>query len=118
MSNLSLGARIVIAFFAVAGVGLIFTINDMPTEPSPPDHTDSVRYKSRALVSASLKAPSTSKFCGEDIRPFNFAGADAWEINGCVDAQNSYGAMLRNNYKIILTKSGSGWNLVSIDFIK
>lgn len=118
MKGLSLGSRIVIAFFSVAAIGMIFTINDMPADPSPPDHTDSARYKSRALVSASLKAPATSKFCGEDIKQFEFAGADAWEINGCVDAQNSFGAMLRNNYRIILTKSGSDWQLVSIYFIK
>lgn len=115
MKDLSIGSKIVIAFFAIVAIGLLFTINDMPVHSSAPDYTDSARYKARALVSTSLKAPSTAKFCGDEVKPFQFAGAEAWEINGCVDAQNSYGAMIRNSYKVILTRSGSEWRVSSLE---
>lgn len=115
MKGLSLGSKIVILFFVIAAIGLLFTANDTPVQSSAPDYTDSARYKARALVSGALKAPSTAKFCGDEVTPFQFAGADAWEINGCVDAQNSFGAMIRNNYKVVLTRWGGEWRLAALE---
>lgn len=97
---------------------IVVTIAALAISPGTPNKTtnteDSIKYRSRALVQAQLKAPSTAKFCSENIRKFDFGGADAYEIQGCVDAQNSFGAMIRNNYTIVLLKSGGELSLIDM----
>lgn len=99
-------ALIIIAFVA--------TVISRPVPNKTTDIEDAIKYRSRALVQAQLKAPSTAKFCYENIRKFDFGGADAYEIQGCVDAQNSFGAMIRNNYTIVLLKSGGELSLIDM----
>jgi len=110
-----LSTKIIFSILAFLTVAALWGNKDGPiTPPSKPDFTESAKYKSRALISTALKAPSTAKFCNEEIKPFEFAGAMAWEINGCVDAQNAFGAMLRQHYKVILTKNGEEWGLADL----
>jgi hypothetical protein len=40
---------------------------------------------------------------------------DLWQVTGYVDAQNSYGAMLRTKWYVKVKKIGDDWKLVSID---
>jgi len=60
-----------------------------------------------------LKAPSTAKF--QDVLDFGVAPKkdhngnaikDVWEVSGYVDAQNSFGAMIRTKWYVQLKKSG------------
>lgn len=100
--------------FALIIVPFTATVISRATLSKKTDAEDTVKYRSRALVQTQLKAPSTAKFCSEDIRKFDFGGADAYEIQGCVDAQNSFGAMIRNNYTIVLLKSGGELSLIDM----
>ena len=74
------------------------------------------RIYAKEYVKNSLKAPSTAKFQS----PANFAvqhlkggkdnpNQDLWKVSGYVDAQNSFGAMMRNRFYIELVKLGDKW---------
>lgn len=41
---------------------------------------------------------------------------DRWEVNGWVDAQNGFGAMLRHHFKVRLIESDGAWVCEGIEF--
>ena len=51
--------------------------------------------KCQALISGRLKAPSTAKFSGIT---FEALDANTFNVLGSVDAQNSFGAMIRADF--------------------
>lgn len=55
-----------------------------------------------SYVTDRLKAPSTAKFGGYDPKNVLIVGPCKFFISGYVDAQNSFGAMIRNNYYVSL----------------
>lgn len=63
-------------------------------------------------IKSQLKAPSTAEFSSlwdeeTKIAPY---GYHQWLVSGFVDAQNSFGAMLRQNWNVIMVKSGDDWD--------
>ena len=69
------------------------------------------RTWAKIYVKRSLKAPTTAKF--QNPADFGVAPAkdkegkplkDVWEVSGYVDAQNSFGVMLRNKWYVKLVK--------------
>jgi hypothetical protein len=60
-------------------------------------------------IKPSLKAPSTAIFSGSETTT---VANGIYSVRGNVDAQNSYGAMLRNKYSCIFSHSNSGFHLV------
>ena len=71
-----------------------------------------------ALVRQQLKAPSTAKFPGlfdEEPRVTSI-GQCQYRVASYVDAQNSFGAMLRMNYRIDMAYSLSTQKWTMIDF--
>ena len=64
----------------------------------------------RDFVKARLKAPATAKFSGEDYD----ASGDTYTVTGAVDAQNSFGALLRSNYTCVVRLDGEKWRLQSV----
>lgn len=50
----------------------------------------------RAEVTRQLKTPATARFSGETTS--HLAGGDSYNVQGHVDAQNSFGALLRKRY--------------------
>jgi cytochrome c biogenesis protein ResB len=55
------------------------------------------------FVKVRLKAPSTAKFSNEATS----VNGRLYTVTGDVDAQNSFGAMLRNRYSCFVTKDGT-----------
>ena len=106
---------------------LLFTVVGCfsPEKPLTPEeiaakqqYSDSIdaRTWAKIYVQNSLKAPKTAEF--QNVLDFAVAPAtdkngkplkDVWEVSGYVDAQNSFGAMLRNKFYIKLTKIGDKW---------
>lgn len=73
------------------------------------------KYQCREFVSNSLKAPSTAKF--QDYNDFYASpnGPGYYRVEGYVDSQNSFGAMIRTNFACELKRSDSGqWLLVNL----
>jgi hypothetical protein len=105
----------------------LFLIGHCMFKPAPPpspeetaksqkdrDAVEAVMY-AKIYVQNSLKAPSTASF--QNILDFAVAPAkdkkgkelkDVWEVSGYVDAQNSFGAMLRNKFYVKLVKMDDG----------
>lgn len=64
------------------------------------------------VVTANLESPSSAKFpfsYGDEGVSFSKSG-NTYTVMGWVDAQNSYGATLRNNFIVTMTKSEYGSN--------
>lgn len=60
----------------------------------------------RDIVEAKLKSPSTAKFCSVTNASIERDG-NTWTITGYVDAQNSFGSTLRNNFTVKITFTNS-----------
>lgn len=98
-------------------IGIIITIpvyNANPgvklfqTEKVEIDRDNYGNSNSRAFIDAKyevekqLKAPSTAKFCKEYEAQI-IRNGNTWSVEGWVDAQNSFGATLRNEFVVKIT---------------
>ena len=61
------------------------------------------------IVRGNLKAPSTAKFCKVTEATVTDLGGGEYEVKGWVDAENSFGAMIRREFTVTYTalKKGS-----------
>lgn len=59
-------------------------------------------------VKAVLKAPSTAEFPACWHVEVRRTGPEQYAVHGYVDAQNAYGAKLRNNYVVKMNRTGEG----------
>ena len=64
------------------------------------DESD-VWYEAKEIVKDRLKAPSTASFCSKSSATITKSG-NTWTIKGYVDAENSFGAMIRNDFTVVL----------------
>lgn len=66
------------------------------------------------IVKDNLKAPSTAKFCNtaREMTAKNLGGAK-WRVTGWVDAENSFGAMIRSDFEVVLELSSKGATRIS-----
>jgi len=56
----------------------------------------------RKIVKNNLKSPSTAKFCDTTDASISCSG-NTWTVRGWVEAQNSFGAVIRNNFTVKIT---------------
>ncbi len=77
------------------------------------DEHDEAQYHAKSFIEKSLKAPATAKFPS-----YNEFLADKkggyWEVYTYVDAQNSFGAMIRTRFCVKMKNLGDTWQLVDI----
>jgi len=65
----------------------------------------------QTFVERRLKAPSTAKFSHAKVTN----DGTTWTVSGSVDAENSFGAMLRHNYVCtVRPAAGENWSLQSL----
>jgi len=78
------------------------------------------KYECEVFVKDRLKAPSTAKFSNEQAYTLQ-TQTDAFQVTGDVDAQNGFGAMLRNSFTCdvrrvsVDSSGGEEWNLINLD---
>lgn len=60
-----------------------------------------------------LKAPSTAKFSEDWVSQ---TGPTSWKVIGVVDAQNGFGAMLRQRYVCTAERAPDRWVVNGVDF--
>lgn len=94
--------------------------SDKNTNNSSSNSSDSETDAKVCAVKAvkdSLKSPSTAEFCKYTEMTATNLGGNKWEITGWVDAQNSFGATIRDNWTVTLTLTSSGFKdaTVTID---
>ncbi|MEK7650358.1 MAG: hypothetical protein AAB364_00595 [Patescibacteria group bacterium] len=94
--------------------------NTSPSAPSQEQinkkrEIESIVY-AKEVIKETLKAPSTAKFV--DVRSYELSNQkDVWAVNGYVDSQNSFGAMIRNMWEVQLDyRNGKGGTVKSILF--
>lgn len=85
-----------LAFLAVV-VSLVAIISANQPEPAAynPDNPTEARAQCEDLVEESLKAPATAEFGTSEAR----RSGSEWVVTGSVDAENSFGAMLRSDFQ-------------------
>ena len=68
------------------------------------------------VIEGILKAPSTADFVG--VKAYELSNEkDVWAVNGYVDSQNSFGAMIRSQWEVQLDfRDGKGGAVKSILF--
>lgn len=77
---------------------------------------------SQSAIKQRLKAPSTAKFPRGSDFSYSFITPNQHKVISYVDSQNSFGAMIRTNYTIILEFNGGewadgrNWKVISVDF--
>lgn len=92
---------LVIAIFVVILVGIclvffLFSDND-GGKPKEPDTIDAV-YMCKQFVTDQLKSPSTADFQNMYDAKVEEVSSNVYQVVSYVDAQNSFGAMLRTTY--------------------
>lgn len=123
ISRLARGLLVLFVVVPMLGIfaALILGGGETETASSPPRQSDEATHFARACleaqraVKAKLKAPASAKFPGCVL------GIGSYEIRtnpertkffvkGHVDAQNSFGASLRNQFAVILSRNGESWS--------
>lgn len=103
------GCIAALAICVVVGtiIGVVMSGNDLAPDPNRDHYITAV-----ATVRQNLKAPSTAEFSNsaDPASSVRHYGGPYWEASGYVDAQNSFGAMLRQDWTLI-------WNDVTNDIL-
>lgn len=73
-------------------------------------HTDSEAWVcAKKIVEDSLKSPSTAKFCSFTECKVEHLGNGEYMVTGWVEAQNSFGATLRQSFVVTYTATEKGY---------
>lgn len=73
-------------------------------------HTDSEAFScAKAIVKSKLKSPSTAKFCWITDATITHLGNGEYMVTGWVDAQNSFGATIRQDFVVVYTATENGY---------
>lgn len=79
------------------------------SKPTPGSDKLGAFLASQDFVKRELRAPSTAKFSDFDEARVSSTGGDSYTVAGWVDAQNGFGAMIRNDFVCKLHKVGDTW---------
>lgn len=72
-----------------------------------------------AYTRTMLKSPASAKFPDHDDPAITYSGGgDAYTITAHVDAQNSFGAMIRSNFTCQAEKREGKWTATKVEFVK
>lgn len=119
---------IILGLAAVAifiGIGATLTPDTPATKPDAKSTkpvnrlTETQAYiMSQQFVKDRLKAPATADFPWQDEATIRKTGPGEFLVLSYVDAQNAFGANIRNHYacKISSDDNGKTWNLVEFSF--
>lgn len=100
---------------ALAGGGAAWYL----TRPGPPVETSTTLTNQSAIpaceagVNERLKAPGTAKFGGHVVRE---TAIDVVEVVGWVDAENGFGALVRNRFLCVAHRGQTGWRVSDVEF--
>ncbi len=78
---------------------LLVILSGCSSEDYTPGKADA-SVEAENLVLKQLKAPSTAKFQSYSSENVTALGNNKYIVKGYVDAQNGFGAMIRNNFEV------------------
>ncbi|GLZ79246.1 hypothetical protein Afil01_40530 [Actinorhabdospora filicis] len=107
-------ALIVLMALVAALATLVVTVMaDRPeAETREPTLESQAATACEGFVSQRLKAPATVSF----VNTTAVASVSGYRVVGEVDAQNSFGALIRTAYTCEVTRRNGNWSLVSVTF--
>jgi hypothetical protein len=78
--------------------------------------TRSAQETCHDFVKDRLKAPATAKF--ESFRDARIEkDGDVFTVEGHVDSENGFGALIRNDYECVVRDDGDVWTLESLELL-
>lgn len=97
---LLIGGLVLLVGFGLLGrlIGLISSGSDYDPSES------NVWSLAKRGVLDKLKAPSTAEFCDREDATIRKSGS-VWTVEGYVDAQNDFGATIRNKFTVIVVEN-------------
>lgn len=105
-------ALVPIALLVFGGAAYFLTGSSGEDVPDPDALRSSANAECRVQVEDRLKAPGSADF---SIAKTTNVG-DEWTVRGDVDAENSFGAKLRNSYTCVLNHAGGDdWRVVAVE---
>ena len=122
--NIFIGCVVVVVVLCVCFIAAYAFFNN---GTSAPDYKSQADIMCQVHVTNSLKAPSTAKFEYLPDASVEDLGNNTFGMNSYVDAQNSFGAMLRTNYYCKIQYIGAdgsetnlnnpnNWNILQLTF--
>lgn len=105
---------VIFAIIIITMIGIIANISSDSSQSPSVDKYDAYAM-SHVFVKRNLKAPSTAEFPTTTYANISYDGT-YWNVSCFVDAQNSFGAMIRSDYEVKMSynpKSGN-WLLIDI----
>lgn len=98
--------------FLTWGYLVFFTDSSTPVSTNKPYTPDEIELHIQAqqFVKQGLKAPSTAEF---PTLPYDTSmdGSGLYEVDSYVDSQNSFGAMMRSNWSVLMRLQDDRWIL-------
>jgi hypothetical protein len=102
-------AGILVALLAICG-GCQLAQQSHKTDPEV-DRSNAAIAACESSVRDELKAPTTAKFSDE-----RYTDSDpSWRVTGAVDAENGFGAMIRNRFECTLTRNGDSYATTAVN---
>ncbi len=107
-----------IVVFVVIGSILLYYCNkgsSAENEPRGEKCSDSIsaQIAAKNFVEKKLKSPSTADWCS--FTEFTAVQRDGlWVVDGCLDSQNGFGALIRSDFTVSMTCNPENWLLVDI----
>lgn len=106
-----------VAIIPIAIAAILFIVIFLSKSPAPDSTREDAIYASMELLKQKLKAPSTADFPSVSKARYSIEMINdetIYVVSSYVDAQNSFGAMIRTNYTIKMRKSGDKYYLIDI----
>lgn len=105
------GVLVIAAIIMLAAFGVF--------NSTPPDgDKSSAEAMCEKFVSKQLRAPATAKFSGMDDTSIAPLGDRQWKAVGYVDAQNAFGALIRNDYSCTVRYLGDDkWRSIDVTIL-
>lgn len=112
--NMLSGCLVLVALFAVLVIAMMSCVGGSADRP---EHDPIAAFvMSEGFVKDRLKSPSSAKFQPYSASNVRDLGNGVYEVTGYVDAQNSFGAMIRNRYYCKLRYAGGDrWVAESVE---
>lgn len=104
------------AYLVFGVLALVAIVSILISRPSDAKRAQDAAFdRCEEYVTAKLKAPASADFGDASLLDH---GAGRYTVTGSVDAQNSFGAMIRNRYSCELQVDGNGtWTAVDVDVV-
>lgn len=116
-SQMAGGCLVIVAGFVVLlFIGALGVDNPGSSSSSRSSRSDdfTAHHYCQEFVTRRLRAPSTAKFSSYRNTVVSKSGYNSWTVRGYVDAQNAFGAQIRQQYTCDISISGSSAKLENL----